>query len=144
MKPRRVLLFSSDRTFDQLVSEALLGTGTIVLIARNVRDAIQIVRDKGSELDFALMDFNGGCRGMTLLSALHTCHQELPILVTTSDDAAHATVVARANGARACLNKPFPAETLAEAISNLTASSGRLAAAGRTEPSYEIKESFGT
>jgi DNA-binding NtrC family response regulator len=129
MKPRRVLLFSHDRSFDQLVSKALWGTGTIVLIARNVCDAIQIVRDKGRELDFALVDFNGNCRGMTLLSALHTCHEGLPILVTTSEDAAHATAVARANGARACLSKPFPAATLADAISNLTASIGRLVAA---------------
>jgi DNA-binding response OmpR family regulator len=129
MKPRQVLLFSHDRTFDQLVSEALWGTGTIVLIARNVCDAIQIVREKGRQLDFALVDFNGNCRGLTLLSALHTCHEELPILVTTSEDAAHATVVARANGARACLHKPFPATMLADAISNLTASCDRLAAA---------------
>jgi len=129
MKPRRVLLFSHDRSFDQLVAEALWGTGTIMLIARNVCDAIQIVRDKGRELDFALVDFNGNCRGMTLLSALRTCHEDLPILVTTSKDAAHATAVARANGARACLSKPFPAATLADAISNLTASIGRLVAA---------------
>ena len=30
------------------------------------------------------------CRGMTLLSAVHTCFEQLPVLVTTSRDAEHA------------------------------------------------------
>src|SRR6266566_112871 len=31
------------------------------------------------------------CRGMTLLSAVHTCFEQLPVLVPTSRDAEHAT-----------------------------------------------------
>jgi len=91
MKPRLILLFTPDRTFDQLVRQAFLGTSAIVLIARNVADALQIVCQRGRELDFALLDFDGGCRGMTLLSAVDTCFEQLPILVTTSRDAEHAT-----------------------------------------------------
>ena len=90
MKPRLILLFTPDRTFDQLVGEAFLGTSAIVLIARNVADALQIVCQRGRELDFALLDFDGGCRGMTL-SAVHTCFEQLPILVTTLRDPEHAT-----------------------------------------------------
>jgi CheY-like chemotaxis protein len=91
MKPRLILLFTPDRTFHQLVREAFLGIGAIVFIARNVADALQIVCQRGRELDFALLDLDGGCRGMTLLSAVHTCFEQLPILVTTSKDAEHAT-----------------------------------------------------
>lgn len=120
MKPRLVLLFTRDRAFDQLVSEALFGTGTIVLVARSVSDALQIVCRRGRELDLALMDFNTGCRGMTLLSAVHTCHQQLPIIVTTSLDMEHAMAVARANGARTCLKKPFPVVRLANVIASVT------------------------
>jgi DNA-binding response OmpR family regulator len=129
MKPRLVLLFTRDRAFDQLVSEALFAAGAIVFIARSVADALQIVCQRGRELDFALMDFDGGCRGMTLLSAVHTCHQQLPILVTTSEDAEHATAVAHANGARACLNKPLHAAKLANAIADLNATHHQLVAA---------------
>jgi DNA-binding NtrC family response regulator len=129
MKPRLVLLFTRDRAFDQLVSEALFGTGAIVLIARSVTDALQIVCQRGRELDFALMDFDGGCRGMTLLSAVHTCHQQLPVLVTTSEDTEHATAVAYANGARVCLNKPLSAALLANAISEVIAPDQLLVAA---------------
>ena len=128
MKPRLVLLFTRDRAFDQLVSEALFGAGAIVLIARSVADALQIVCQRGRELAFALMDFDGGCRGMTLLSAVHTCHQQLPVLVTTSEDTEHATAVAYANGARVCLNKPLSAALLANAISEVIASDRLLVA----------------
>jgi CheY-like chemotaxis protein len=118
---RLILLFTRDPRFDRLVREALLGTGATVLLARNVADALQIVCERGRELDFALMDFDGGCRGLTLLSAVHTCHQQLPVLVTTSEDAEHVTAVAYANGARTCLNKPLQTATLAHAIADLNA-----------------------
>jgi DNA-binding response OmpR family regulator len=129
MKPRLVLLYTRDRAFVPLVSEALVGAGAIVLIARSVADALQIVCQRGRELDFALMDFDGGGRGMTLLSAVHTCHEQLPIFVITSEDTAHATAVAYANGARACLNKPLSPALLANAISEIPAPDQVLVAA---------------
>jgi DNA-binding response OmpR family regulator len=119
MTPPVILLFTSDLTFDQMVSEALLKTGAVLLIARNVAQALQLVSKRGRELNLALMDFEEGCRGMTLLSAIHTCYEQLPILVTTSEDAGHATVVAYANGARRCLTKPCRVSTLTAAIADL-------------------------
>ena len=129
MKPRIVLLYTCDQNVDRVLTEALYETGTIILIARSVADALQIVCRQGSELDFAILDFNDGCRGMTLLSAVHTCHPQLPILVTTSEDAEHATAVAYANGARACLNKPIPPARIADAISELSRPHQQLVAA---------------
>jgi DNA-binding response OmpR family regulator len=114
-----VLLFTSDLTFDQMVSEALLETGAVLLTARNVAQALQLVSKRGRELNLAVMDFEEGCRGMTLLSAIHTCYEQLPILVTTSGDAGHATAVAYANGARRCLTKPRHVSTLTAAIGDL-------------------------
>jgi DNA-binding response OmpR family regulator len=118
MKPQ-VLLYTRDPNFDGLLGEALAGTGSIVRIARTVTDALQIVCQHGRHLDLALMDFDGGCRGMTLLSAVHTCFDQLPILVTTSQDAEHASAVALANGARACFTKPHHAAPLNAAIAGL-------------------------
>jgi DNA-binding response OmpR family regulator len=129
MKPRLVLLCTRDRAFDQLVSEALFGAAAIVLIARSFADALQIVCRRGRDLDFVVLDFNDGCRGMTLLSAVHTCHQQLPILVTTSEDAEHATAVAYANGARACLNKTIAPARIADVISELSRPHQQLVAA---------------
>jgi DNA-binding response OmpR family regulator len=129
MKPQVVLLYTRDHSFDGLLGEALAGTGALVLVARTVGDALQIVCRQGRELDFALMDFDGGCHGMTLLRAVHTCYEQLPILVTTSKDADHATAVAYANGARGCFNKPLHAAMLADAIADLNAAHHQLVAA---------------
>jgi CheY-like chemotaxis protein len=129
MKRRLVLLYAPDPNFDRVLSEALWGTGAIVLIARSVGDALQVVSSRGRELDFAILDFNDGCRGMTLLSAVHTCFEKLPTLVVTSKDSEHASAVAYANGARVWLNKPLPAVLLANAISEVMASDQPLVAA---------------
>jgi DNA-binding NtrC family response regulator len=129
MKPRVILLYTRDRGFDSLLGEALNGSGAIVLIARTVAEALQIICQRGRELAFALMDFDGGCRGMTLLSAIHTCFEQLPILVTTSKDAEHVSAVAYANGAKTCLNKPLHSARLANAIAEVTAMNGQPLAA---------------
>jgi DNA-binding response OmpR family regulator len=121
MKSPLILLFTRDGDFAQSMREALLGTGAVVLIARDVRDGLQIVRQRGRELDCALMDFDDGCRGRTLLSAVHTCYERLPIVVTTSEDAENATFLACANGARTCLKKPLSAAGFAKAIADMTA-----------------------
>ena len=119
MKRPLVFLYTRDRTFDRVLSEALLGTAAGVLIARSVGDALELLCRRGRELDFAVLDFNEGCRGMTLLSAVHTCYEHLPILVITSEDAEHTTAVAYANGARSCLTKPHRASVLSTAIADL-------------------------
>jgi DNA-binding response OmpR family regulator len=128
MKPQ-VLLYTRDVDFGGLLAEALSGTDATVLSARTVADALQIVCERGRELAFALLDFDGGRRGMTLLSAMHTCYEQLPILVTTSEDAEHATALAYANGARGCLTKPNRAALLTAAIADLKGTHRHLAAA---------------
>jgi len=129
MKPRLVLLYTHDRNFDRVLSDALFGTDAIVLIARSVSDALQVISSRGRELDFAILDFNDGCRGMTLLSAINTCHQQLPTLVVTSKDAEHGSAVAYANGARACLTKPVLAAELADTIGKASEPDTQFAAA---------------
>jgi len=121
MKSPLILLFTRDRDFAQSVRDALFETGATVLIARDVSRGLQIVLQRGRELDSALMDFDDGCRGRTLLSAVHNCYEQLPIVVTTSEEAEHAISLAYANGARTCLKKPLSAAGFAEAIAGVTA-----------------------
>jgi DNA-binding NtrC family response regulator len=121
MKSPLIFLFTRDGDFARSVREAVSGTDAVVLIARDVRDGLQIVWQRGGELDFAVMDFDDGCRGMTLLSAVHTCYEQLPIVVTTPGDAEHASFLAYANGARTCLKKPLSAAGLAKTIADVTA-----------------------
>src|SRR6266404_2884009 len=121
MKSPLILLFTRDGDFARLVCETLFRTDAVVLIARDVRDGLQIVHQRGRELDFAVMDFDDGSRGRTLLSAVHTCYEQLPIVVTTSEDAEHACSLAYANGARTCLKKPLSAAGFAKVIADVTA-----------------------
>ncbi|MGH8101522.1 MAG: hypothetical protein ACREIW_09500, partial [Chthoniobacterales bacterium] len=65
----------------------------------------------------------------TLLSAIHTCYQNLPTLVITAKDLEYANGVAYANGAGACLSKPLPAVKLANAIADLYPAQAQLVVA---------------
>src|SRR6187397_2005210 len=108
MNVRLILLLTRDREFETLLTEAVLATGTgIILVARTVTDALRIVCTRGRELDFGVIDFDDGCHGMTLLSALDNCRPGLPLVVVTSRDVYHAGAVAYANGVAACLAKPI-------------------------------------
>ncbi|MEY2491741.1 MAG: hypothetical protein QOH24_692 [Verrucomicrobiota bacterium] len=73
MKSPLIFLFKRDGAFAQSVCDAGSGTDAVVLIAQDVRNGLQILHQRGRDLDFALMDFDKDCRGRTLLSAVHTC-----------------------------------------------------------------------
>ena len=132
MKSPLILLFTRDGDFAQSVRDALFETGATVLIARDVRDGLQIVWQRGRELDSAWMDFDDGCRGRTLLSA-HNCYERLPIVVTTSEKAEHACFLAYANGARTCLKKPLSPASFAKAIADVTDCAASSASRGPNE-----------
>ena len=120
MNSRLILLLTRDREFEKLLTEAVLATGAaVILAARTIEDALQIVCTRGRELDFAVIDFDDGCHGMTLLSALATCRPGLPVVVVTSKDVYHAAAVAYANGVAACLAKPIVASDLEIVIREL-------------------------
>ena len=115
-----VLLFTRDGDFARLVYETLFPADSVLLIAHDVWSGLQIVYERGRELDLAVMDLDDGCRGRTLLSAVHTCYERLPIVVTTSEGAEDTCFLAYANGARSCLKKPLSPVSFAQAISDVT------------------------
>jgi DNA-binding NtrC family response regulator len=133
MKSPLILLFTRDGDFAQSVRDALFATGATVIIARDVRDGLKMVCQCGRELDFAWMDFDDGCRGRTLLSAVHNCYERLPIVVTTSEKAEHVCFFAYANGARTCLKKPLSAASFAKAIADVTDYAASSASRGPNE-----------
>ena len=94
MKRRLVLLYTRDPNFDHILAQALSGTDTIVLVGRTVADGLKIVCRRGRELDLVVLDLNPGCRGMTLLSAIHGCYETLLILVVTSKESEPAKAIA--------------------------------------------------
>jgi CheY-like chemotaxis protein len=126
---RLVLLYTRDNDFRNIVRQALCDTGTILLIARTVEEALQIVCRRKRELDVAIMAFDEDCRGITLLSAAHGCCEQLPTLVVVDKDSAQARALAYANGARFCLSKPVSPVELANAIADFELAAPQLAVA---------------
>ncbi|HEV3410381.1 MAG TPA: response regulator [Chthoniobacterales bacterium] len=117
MNPSLVLLFTRDPVIDRQFAELLSGTGAGVITARDVAGVIQILHQHGRELDLAVLDFDHGTRGMTLLSAIHSWRGELPMIVLTASDSEHASAIAYAHGARACLQKPIATGKLRAVLS---------------------------
>jgi len=129
MKPRLVLLYARDRSFDRVLKEALLGTRAIVLIARSLDAVRKIVFRRGHELDLAILDLNRGFRGMTVLSAPNGCYDKWRTLAVNSEGDDRTGAVAFAKSARVCLSKPFSSAILAKAIAILCPTQTQLAVA---------------
>lgn len=106
MKPRLILLLTCDPEFEDVLTEALRGDDTAVLVSHTLESALETVCSRGRELDIAVIDFVDGCHGMTLLRAIKTCRQDLPVIVVTSSDLYHAATMAYANHVEGCLAKP--------------------------------------
>jgi DNA-binding NtrC family response regulator len=118
MNVRLVLLLTRDSNFQKLLAEVFLKVGLSVFVTRSVDEALQTVCARG-DLEFAVIDFDDGCHGMTLLRAINACHRELPIIVVTSSDLDHAAALAYVNGAAVCLAKPITATEVELVLSKL-------------------------
>ena len=129
MKPRLVLLLTRDISFQRLLSQSLYDGGAIILVAHNINDALQLICSRGSEFDLAVIDFDDGRHGMTLLSAIQTCQPPLAVVVVTSSDVYHAAAIAFANGVEACLAKPISVAELRIVIEEINEPKPQLAAA---------------
>jgi DNA-binding NtrC family response regulator len=113
----QVVLLTRDRTLEKSLSEAL--HNPVILMARDIDEALQIIATHSDELSLVVIDFDDGCHGMTLLSAIKNCLEKLPVIVATSSDTYHAAAVAYANGAAACLAKPVTTAELKVVIRQL-------------------------
>jgi DNA-binding NtrC family response regulator len=118
MKIPVMLLLTNDSELEDSVAEALLQLGGVSHLTRDAGDALEIICGV-HDLDLAIIDFEHGAHGMTLLSAITMLHEHLPIIVITRDDDKHVEALAYTNGATACFPKPVSATYLASAIRDL-------------------------
>jgi DNA-binding NtrC family response regulator len=118
MKTPLMLLVTNDCQLENLVADALLQTGGISHLAHNEGEALEIVCGV-RDLDVIIIDFDQSHRGLTLLSAINSCREELLVIVITRDDDKHIEALAYANGASVCLRKPVVVAQVASAIREL-------------------------
>jgi CheY-like chemotaxis protein len=118
MKTPVILLLTNDNGLEDLVADALSAIGGVSHLTRDAGDALETVCGV-HDLDLAVIDFEHGPHGMTLLSAISTLREDLPVVVITRDDEKHVEELAYANGATACFSKQAVATQLANAIREL-------------------------
>jgi DNA-binding response OmpR family regulator len=116
MKAPVVLLLTNDPQLEEAVAETLVENGGVSYLAYDPGDALQLVCGLGRHLDLAIIDFDHGPHGMTLLGAINMCREDFPVVVVTRDDEKHVEELAYANGAAACLPKPVSVAQLADAM----------------------------
>jgi CheY-like chemotaxis protein len=118
MKTPLMLLITNDDGLEDLVAQALPEIGGVSYLTRDPGDALEAVCGT-RDLDVVLIDIDQGPHLITLLNAIKTCRQDLPVIAITRDDDEHIKALAYANGAAACLPKPISAVRLATAICKL-------------------------
>lgn len=119
MRTGLTLLLTLDPMVQEAMADALLQEGGSSCLARTSDEAMRVVCSKGGELELAVIDFDHGSNGMSLMSAIDACaNYHLPMLALTGAGEEHARFMALANGAAECLAKPVSAEQLARAIIN--------------------------
>jgi CheY-like chemotaxis protein len=104
MKTPVMLLLTDDNKLEELVADALSVIGAISHLTRDAGEALEIICG-ANDLDFAVIDFEHGPHGMTLLSVITTLQEDLPLIAITRDDEEHVEALAYANGATACVSK---------------------------------------
>ena len=118
MKTPVILLLTNDNGLEELVADALSEIGGISHLTRDAGEALEIICGVRG-LDVAIVDFEHGPHGMTLLSVVSMLRQNLPVIVITQDDEKHVEELAYANGAAACFSKRAVATLLASTVREL-------------------------
>ncbi len=118
MKTPIMLLLTNDTELEESVADALSEIGGISHLTRAAGDALETICGV-DDLDLAIIDFEHGPHGMTLLSAISTLREDLPVIVITREDEEHVEALAYANGATACFSKQAVATQLANTVRKL-------------------------
>ena len=110
-----MLLLTNDSELEAAVAKALLELGGLSHLKRDAGDALETVCGV-LDLDLAVIDFEHGPLGMSLLSAIRMLRVALHVIVITHDDEKHVEALAYTNGATACFSKPVSTTQLVAAI----------------------------
>jgi len=112
-----ILVVDDEALITEVASEMLETIGYRVITARSGREALEILRDKGHDVDLVILDMvmpdMGGRRTFELL---RTMNPDIPVILATgySIDGEAKEIMNR--GARAFLQKPFKIDDLSQKI----------------------------
>ena len=118
MKTPVTLLLTNDNELEESMANALSEIGGISHLARDAGDALETICGV-NDLDLAIIDFEHGPHGMTLLGVISELRDDIPVIVITRDDERHVEGLTYANGATACVSKQAVKAQLADTIRQL-------------------------
>lgn len=127
MKTPHVLLLTGDSQLETAVAEALPEIGGRSCVAHDVDEAVADVCGGVPQIDAAIIDFQHGAYGLTLLSALKACQPRLPVIAVVQPDDKQIQALAYALGASACLCSGFSKYALVSAIQQMSEAALRAA-----------------
>lgn len=121
MKPRVILLISSDPAVERAVENAVFHQRHGLRIAHTVREAMTILTDDLDDLDLTLLDMGKDMHTALLLAVMESRCREVPVVVLTNHEANYMRPIVLARGAAECLGKPVEAQALDRLITNYCA-----------------------
>lgn len=127
MKTPVMALLTTDHNLEECMVQVLLRTGSLNHRAQSANDVLDLVCTIGQNLDLAVIDFEHGSDGMTLVDAMSTRRRGFPVIVGTGPEEQDIEALAYANGAAVCLSKPVSATQLTEAMKQCLCSQPQLA-----------------
>ncbi len=112
-----VLLADDEETVRALEKAMLEAIGCTVILAEDGRDAIEVMRSRGSDVDCLLLDLTmPHMNGREAVSELRRLGWETPVVVCTGYDTAEVSTTFEGLDIAAVVQKPFDLNTLGEAV----------------------------
>lgn len=127
MKTPVMALLTNDHHLEECVAQVLLRTEGVSHPAQSANDVLDLLCTMGPTLDLAVIDFEHGPDGLTLVDAISTRWRGFPVIVITGPGEEEMEALVYANGAAVCLSKPVSASQLAEAMKRCHCSQPHLA-----------------
>jgi nitrogen-specific signal transduction histidine kinase/CheY-like chemotaxis protein len=116
-----VLHVEDDPTLRKVTGDLVASLGYEVISVPGGREALEVVRARGSSIDVVLLDLTmPGMSGAEVFHALRAINASLRVLLTTGYAAGGATEALLDKGALGVLQKPYRATDLARALARAT------------------------
>ncbi|MEP6670573.1 MAG: hypothetical protein ABJF10_15540 [Chthoniobacter sp.] len=119
MKPKVIVLFSTDLSVQETVTDAVVETRHGLRIGATPEETLKILLGDRSDVDLYIVDLDEDSHGVSLLAALSFLATSVPIVLLTGFEPNYCSRLTLVSGAKACVGKPIAKEQIVAVIKNL-------------------------
>jgi CheY-like chemotaxis protein len=122
-----ILLVNDDPQVIASLHEALTGVRHRLIVGPTAAAAVTAMNgeEEGCAFDALLVDLDNGTDGLALMSAVHSCCPQLPVIALTPLDECLLKEEAFLRGASALVDKPVVADEVTAAVHHACGCAGR-------------------